>query len=185
MQSEGNCSLLSAAQHRRCILILQGCCLHPAGLNHTSGRIDAREQVAQSSPPAQGEPDPPAVLGPVMQQVAPLAECLDVAVPPPAVRRVVVEMRRRQHHLVVRHGCCSAGAGQGIARPRPSRQVCRASSHQRHRRDGAPPGRAAARRPRSSPWRARSGPSGGDVLPQGQGHRKPHSKSHRKMRMVA
>ena len=39
------------------------------------------------------------MLGPVMQQVAPLAERLDVAVPPPAMRGVVVEMCCRQHHL--------------------------------------------------------------------------------------
>ena len=39
------------------------------------------------------------MLGPIVQQMAPLAERLDVAVPPPAMRGVVVEMRRRQHHL--------------------------------------------------------------------------------------
>ena len=39
------------------------------------------------------------MLGPVMQQMAPLAERLDVAVPAAAVRGVVVEMRRRQHDL--------------------------------------------------------------------------------------
>ena len=39
------------------------------------------------------------MLGPVVQQVAPLAQRPDVAVPPAAVSGVVVEMRRRQHHL--------------------------------------------------------------------------------------
>ena len=33
--------------------------------------------------------------------------------------------------LVVRLGCSSAAAGQGISRPLPSRQLCRASSHKR------------------------------------------------------
>ena len=39
------------------------------------------------------------MLGSVVQQVAPLAERLDVAVPTAAVARFVVEMRRRQPHL--------------------------------------------------------------------------------------
>ena len=43
------------------------------------------EQVAKRPAPLQGEPDAAAMLLPVVQQVAPLAEYLDVAVPPPAM----------------------------------------------------------------------------------------------------
>ena len=39
------------------------------------------------------------MLGPVVEQMAPLAERLDVAVPPPAVPGVVVEVGCRQHDL--------------------------------------------------------------------------------------
>jgi hypothetical protein len=45
-------------------------------LGRRSGRIDAREQITQGAPSPQGEPDPAAVFGPVMEQVAPLAQRL-------------------------------------------------------------------------------------------------------------
>ena len=63
------------------------------------------------------------MLGAVVQQMASLAERLDVAMPAPAMRGVVVEMSGRQHDLGRRPRCCWVGAGQGISRPRPSRQV--------------------------------------------------------------
>ena len=94
-------------------------------------RVGAREQVAQRPSPAQRQPDPPPMLGPVVQQVAPLAECPDVAVPAPAMGRVMVEMRRRQHDLGRATGASSGRAGEGTLRPRPSRQACCSSSHQR------------------------------------------------------
>ena len=65
----------------------------------SAGRVGAGEQVAQRPSPPQRHPDPPAVLRPVMQQVAPLAERPDVAMPAPTMSRIVVEVRRRQHHL--------------------------------------------------------------------------------------
>ena len=63
------------------------------------GRIGTGEQVAQRSTPTQRQPNPPAMLRPVMEQVTSLAESPDVAMPPPTMRRVMVEMCRRQHHL--------------------------------------------------------------------------------------
>jgi hypothetical protein len=82
-------------------------------------RIDAGEQVAQGPPSAQGEPDPAAMLGPVVEQMAALAQRPDVAVPPAAVPGVVVEMRRRQHHLGRPHRrhLGQGGAGDLAATP--------------------------------------------------------------------
>jgi len=82
-------------------------------------RIEPREQVAQGPAPAQGEPDPAAVLGPVVQQVAPLAQRPDIAVPPAAVPGVVVEMRRRQHHPGRPHRLL-LGRGRRGDRPAPA-----------------------------------------------------------------
>ena len=96
------------------------------------GRVGAGEQVPQRPSPAQGEPDPPPVLGPVVQQVAPLAQGPDVAVPPAAMRRIVVEVGRRQHHLGRAHRRISRpGQARGPCGLCPSRQVCCCSSHQR------------------------------------------------------
>ena len=39
------------------------------------------------------------MLWPIVQQVAPLAQGPDVAVPAPTMGRIVIEMRCRQHHL--------------------------------------------------------------------------------------
>ena len=41
------------------------------------------EQITQCPPLAQFKPEPPAMLGPVVQQMAPLAECFDIAVRQP------------------------------------------------------------------------------------------------------
>ena len=62
-------------------------------------RVGAGEQVAQGPSSPQRQPDPPPMLGPVVQQMAALAECFDVAMPSPAMGRVMVEMGRRQHDL--------------------------------------------------------------------------------------
>jgi hypothetical protein len=82
-------------------------------------RIDAGEQIAEGPPSAQGEPDAAAMLGSVVEQMAPLAERLDVAVSPPAMARVVVEMRRRQHQLghPHRHSLGQGRAGDLAATP--------------------------------------------------------------------
>ena len=96
-----------------------------------SERVGAGEQVAQRPSPAQRHPDPPPVLRPIMQQVTPLAERPDVAVPAAAMRRIVVEMRCREHDLGRPHRRVLSRAGEGALRPLPSRQVCSVSSHQR------------------------------------------------------
>ena len=67
--------------------------------NASLGRVGTREQVAQGAAPAQGEPDAPTMLRPVVEQMAPLAERLDVAVPAAAVPWVMIEMRRGQDDL--------------------------------------------------------------------------------------
>ena len=95
------------------------------------GRVGAGEQVAQGPSPAQGEPDPPAVLGPVVQQVAPLAEALTLRCRRPQWAGSWSRCAAASTTLVVRIGAASAGAGEGTSRPRPSRQVCSCSSHQR------------------------------------------------------
>ena len=77
------------------------------------GKIGAREQVAQRPSPAQGHPNPPAVLRPVMQHMAALAKRPDVAVPPPTVGRVVIEMGGRQHHLGCPDWCILGQGGYG------------------------------------------------------------------------
>ena len=64
-----------------------------------SGWVGPGEQVAKRPAPPQGDPDPPPALGPVVQQVAPLAQGSNVAVLAAAMGRVMVEMRRRQHDL--------------------------------------------------------------------------------------
>ena len=63
------------------------------------GRVGAEKQITQCPSPAQRQSDPPPVLWPVVQQMAPLAECLDIAVPAPAVRGIMVEVGGRQHDL--------------------------------------------------------------------------------------
>jgi hypothetical protein len=54
------------------------------------------------------------MLGPIVEQMTPLAERLDVAVPASAVPRVVVEMRRRQHDLG-RSARLLLGRGRGLS----------------------------------------------------------------------
>ena len=125
----------------------------------SAGRVGAGEQVAQCPAPAQRHPNPPAVLRPVMQQVAPLAQRPDVAVPASTVRRVVIEMCSRQHDLgrPERH---IAGQARGPCDLcRPARSV---PSHPTsdHRPDAARSRHAADHRPGSAPWPGRTGPSG-------------------------
>ena len=65
----------------------------------SSGRIGAGEQVTQRPLPPQCQANPPSMLWPVVQQMAALAERLDVAMPAPAVAGIVVEMGSCQHDL--------------------------------------------------------------------------------------
>ena len=88
-------------------------------------------QVAQRPAPTQGHANPPSMLWPVMQHVAPLAERPDVAAPAPTVGRIVIEMRCRQHHFGCRDWPSSARADERSLRPLLCRQVCCASSDQR------------------------------------------------------
>jgi len=55
-----------------------------------SGRIGAGEEISHSPPAAQGEPDQPAVLRPVMDHVTPLAQCAAEE-----VEHIVWQIRRR------------------------------------------------------------------------------------------
>src|SRR3954452_24280228 len=71
----------------------------PKSARSSPGCVGPGEQIPQRSPAPQRQPDPPAVLRPVVEQVAPLAECPDVAVLATAMGRVMVEMRCRQYHL--------------------------------------------------------------------------------------
>ena len=64
----------------------------PSHLAVTTDPIWTGEQVAQGSAPPQGELHPAVMLEPVIQQVVPPAEHLDVAVASPAVFEIVVEM---------------------------------------------------------------------------------------------
>jgi hypothetical protein len=64
------------------------------------GRVGTTKQITQCPSPAQRQPDPLAMLRAVMQQVAALAECLDVAVPTAAMGWVVIKV-----------GCCQYDLG--------------------------------------------------------------------------
>ena len=61
--------------------------------------VGTGEQITQRPPSPQRQPDPAPVLRPVVQQMAPLAQGPDVAVPPPAMGGILVEMCCRQHDL--------------------------------------------------------------------------------------
>ena len=58
--------------------------------------VEAEEQIPDSLAPAQRQPAPSLMLRPVMNEMAPLAECLQV--PRPILGRVMVEVRTGQHH---------------------------------------------------------------------------------------
>jgi hypothetical protein len=63
------------------------------------GRVRAGEEVTQGSPFAQGECDTPAMLWAVVEQMAPLAQRLDVAVTRTAMGGIVIQMSGCQHDL--------------------------------------------------------------------------------------
>ena len=65
----------------------------------SAGRVGTGEQVAQGPAPTQGHANPPPVLWPIMEHVAPLAERPDVAVPAPNSGPIMIEMCSRQHDL--------------------------------------------------------------------------------------
>jgi hypothetical protein len=57
-----------------------------------SGSVRTGKQVAQGPVPAQRQPDPAPVLGPVVQQMAPLAQGPLIAVPPPTMGGIMVHV---------------------------------------------------------------------------------------------
>ena len=57
--------------------------------------IETQKKVSDGLAPAQGDPTPPAVLFAVVQQMAPLAQGLQIA--QPVVARIMVQMGRREH----------------------------------------------------------------------------------------
>ena len=73
--------------------------VHTCGSLQLPGGVWAGEQVSECPPPAKREPDPLAVVRPVVQQVAALTQGSDIAVLATTVCRVMVEMGRGQDDL--------------------------------------------------------------------------------------
>ena len=69
------------------------------GGSASAGVVEPGEQITKCSPPPQSQSDPAPVFRAVMQQVTPLAECSNIAVPPPAVGGIMVAVGGRQHDL--------------------------------------------------------------------------------------
>ena len=65
----------------------------------SAGVVEPGEQITKRPPAPQSQSDPAPVFRAVMQQMAPLAECSNIAVPAPAMCRVMVEVGGRQHDL--------------------------------------------------------------------------------------
>ena len=61
--------------------------------------IGSCEEIAQGATSAQGECDTPAMLWAVVEQMAPLAQRLDVAVTRTAMGGIVIQMSGCQHDL--------------------------------------------------------------------------------------
>ena len=103
----------------------------PGQLDRLLGGVKPSEQVAQGPPLTEREPDPPSVLGTVVQQVAALAQRPRLRCRGPQRHGSWSRCAAASTTRVVPSPSRSGRAGAETRRPSPSRQSRRSSSHQR------------------------------------------------------